>query len=183
MRRSIADAFRVPWIPIALSREVSPFKWVDWAASLDLPYRPVCLPASNRIESLRNALLQWSVHANTIDYPAPAAVAQGHRMQFDTMDNLMADFDTIGRRIDQAWRWNASIGLEILIKRLARLGLRPAPHRGIAHSERLFDTATEQLARLQTSAGNLSANVAHLRALDRTLTRLETFARDWPRGT
>ena len=179
----VADAFRVPWIPIALSREVSPFKWVDWAASLDLPYRPVCLPASNRIESLRNALLQWSVHANTIDYPAPAAVAQGYRMQFETMDNLMADFDTIGRRINQAWRWNASIGLEILMKRLARLGLRPAPGGGVAHSERLFDTATEQLARLQTSAGNMSADAAHTRALDRTLTRLEDFARDWRRGT
>lgn len=40
----IADAFRVPWTPVALSREISPFKWVDWASSLNVAYRPVCLP-------------------------------------------------------------------------------------------------------------------------------------------
>ena len=169
----IADAFRVPWIPIALSREISPFKWVDWAASLDIPYRPTCLPASNRIESLRNALLQWSVHANAMDYPA----------QYDGMDRLMADFETIGRRINQAWRWNASIGLEVVMKRLARLGLREVPRRGVAHSERLFDAATEQLARVQASAGWLSTDLAHARSLERTLIRLEDFARDWRGGT
>jgi hypothetical protein len=29
----------------------------------------------------------------------------------------------------------------------------------------------------------MSADAAHIRALDRTLTRLEDFARDWRRGT
>jgi succinoglycan biosynthesis protein ExoV len=179
----IADAFRVPWIPVALSREISPFKWTDWAASLDMSYRPVCLPASNRIESLRNTLLQWSVHANTMDYPAPAAVAQGYRMQFDGMDALMADFETIGSRINQAWRWNASIGLEVMMKRLARLGLKAAPRVGLGHSERLLETATEHLARVKASAGSLSADGAHARALERALNRLGDFARDWRHGT
>jgi succinoglycan biosynthesis protein ExoV len=179
----IADAFRVPWIPIALSREISPFKWVDWAASLDMPYRPVCLPPSNRIESLRNTLLQWSVHANTMDYPAPTAVAQGHRMQFASVDALMADFELIGSRINQAWRWHASVGLEVLLKRLAGLGLKAPPRVGLGHSERLLQTATEHLARVQANAGSLSTDGAHARALERAMTRLEDFARDRRRGT
>jgi succinoglycan biosynthesis protein ExoV len=42
----IADAYRVPWVAMAGSAEVSWFKWLDWARSLDLPYRPRHLPAS-----------------------------------------------------------------------------------------------------------------------------------------
>ena len=79
----IADAFRVPWIPVALSREISPFKWVDWALSLDVAYRPVCLPPSNGIERLRNAMLTWTVHWNATDYPSSSRVAEGACMHFD----------------------------------------------------------------------------------------------------
>jgi succinoglycan biosynthesis protein ExoV len=32
----IADAFRVPWIPLALSPDFSYFKWNDWAKSLEV---------------------------------------------------------------------------------------------------------------------------------------------------
>ena len=73
----IADAFRVPWIPVALSREISPFKWVDWAASLEVPYRPVCLPASNRIELLAQRLAAVErAFQHRPPIPSPAAVAQ-----------------------------------------------------------------------------------------------------------
>jgi succinoglycan biosynthesis protein ExoV len=175
----IADAFRVPWLPVALSREISPFKWVDWAASLEVPYRPVCLPASNRVELLRNRLLRWSVHSNVAAYPSPVVVARGHRMSFEDLDELMTGFELIGRRIDERWRWNASIGLEMLMKRLARLGLKPAPARGLGDSERLLDAATARLAAVLESPGYLSTDAAHRRALDRTLTQLAQLERDW----
>lgn len=175
----IADAFRVPWLPVALSREISPFKWMDWAASLEVPYRPECLPASNHIELLRNRLLRWSVHSNVADYPSPVAVTRGHRMSFDDLDELMTEFEIIGRRIGERWRWNASIGLEILMKRLARLGLRPEPARGFGDSERMRDVATVRLATVLESPGYLSGDAAHRRALDRTLTQLAQFERDW----
>ncbi len=41
----VADAFRVPWIPVASTRHFSTFKWVDWALSLRVPFKPVLLPA------------------------------------------------------------------------------------------------------------------------------------------
>ena len=37
----VADAFRVPWIPIRSSREILAFKWEDWCGSVGLEYRPV----------------------------------------------------------------------------------------------------------------------------------------------
>jgi succinoglycan biosynthesis protein ExoV len=178
----IADAFRVPWIPIALSREVSPFKWVDWAASMDVPYSPVCLPASNRIEHIRNALLKWSVHSNAAGYPSASLLAHGFRMHFEDLDGLLSDFVEIGHRIDQKWRWNASIGLEVILKGLARLSLGPSAFIEFGASEQMLNAATAQLARLLSSGGYLSSDRAHDHSLDRTLAQLEKFRRDCQRG-
>lgn len=36
----IADAFRVPWIPVVTNASILPFKWQDWCASLQLDYQP-----------------------------------------------------------------------------------------------------------------------------------------------
>jgi succinoglycan biosynthesis protein ExoV len=166
----IADAFRVPWIPVALSREVSPFKWVDWASSLNVSYSPVCLPASNRIEYMRNALLKWTVLSNAPDYPSPSLVAQGIQMHFDDVDLLMSGFEQVGRRINQRWRWNASIGLEIILKRLAMIGL--------GSSRQMNAAAAAHLDKLKTSEGFLSSNHSHSLSLEDTLGRLEALKSD-----
>ncbi len=50
----VADTLRVPWIPVACSPEVAPFKWIDWTQSLDLDYRPVSLPPSSAWEALKH---------------------------------------------------------------------------------------------------------------------------------
>lgn len=36
----IADAFRVPWVPIKTSARILGFKWQDWLSSYSLEYRP-----------------------------------------------------------------------------------------------------------------------------------------------
>lgn len=166
----IADAFRVPWTPVALSREISPFKWVDWASSLNVAYRPVCLPPSNRIERLRDALLMWTVHWNATDYPDSGQVAKGACMRFEDVDRLMSNFDEIGRRINQPWRCKASIGVEAALERLARLGS--------GSDERMLSVATERLGQVNVSEGFLSSDHAHARSLHDTLGRLEDFRRD-----
>ncbi len=170
----IADAFRVPWVPVALSREVSPFKWVDWAASMDVPYSPFCLPASDRIERLRNALLKWSVHSNTAAYPTYTQVARGVRLNFADSDRLMQDYEDIGRRLNQRWRRNASTAVEIVLKRIATLGVGSSPRMGKA--------AALQLAKLLPIEGCLSSDESHARSLEDTLGRLEDLKRDLRRG-
>ena len=57
----IADTLRIPWIPVVASPAIDPFKWRDWTASLDLPYRPWQLPASSAIEYLGHRRLRQSV--------------------------------------------------------------------------------------------------------------------------
>jgi succinoglycan biosynthesis protein ExoV len=41
----VADAFRVPWVPVASTPYFSTFKWVDWTLSLQVPFRLTVLPA------------------------------------------------------------------------------------------------------------------------------------------
>lgn len=49
----VADALRVPWIPVVLSPQSNTFKWLDWTLSLGLPYNPTRLQASSLLESIR----------------------------------------------------------------------------------------------------------------------------------
>lgn len=44
----VADVFRIPWIPVKSSAHINPFKWNDWALTLDLEIH------FNRIKSLFN---------------------------------------------------------------------------------------------------------------------------------
>ena len=41
----VADALRVPWIPVRAYDHINSFKWNDWTESLDLKYEPADLPA------------------------------------------------------------------------------------------------------------------------------------------
>jgi succinoglycan biosynthesis protein ExoV len=50
----IADAFRVPWIPVRFSPHFHAEKWLDWAASLDMTLAiPPLVPLLYRLRALR----------------------------------------------------------------------------------------------------------------------------------
>ena len=123
---------------------------------------------------MRNALLKLSVHSNTADYPSYGQVAHGARMHFEDPERLMSDFEEIGRRINQPWRRNVSTGLEVVMKRLAKLGL--------GSSEKMRAVAAAHLARLPSTEGFLSSDHSHARLLDDTLGRLGEFRNDLKRG-
>jgi succinoglycan biosynthesis protein ExoV len=40
----VADALRVPWLPVQAYTHINRFKWQDWAASLNVRYEPQYLP-------------------------------------------------------------------------------------------------------------------------------------------
>lgn len=41
----VADAFRVPWVPVQIYDHILGFKWGDWCDSMQLPYAPVSIPS------------------------------------------------------------------------------------------------------------------------------------------
>ena len=40
----IADALRIPWVPIRISPDLDEFKWRDWLGSIDLQFEPLRVP-------------------------------------------------------------------------------------------------------------------------------------------
>lgn len=53
----IADAMRVPWVPLITSSQINTFKWLDWTLTIDVPYRPTVLGSSSLREYLRDKSL------------------------------------------------------------------------------------------------------------------------------
>lgn len=47
----VADALRVPWIPVQSTPAILDFKWRDWCASLELEYRPHRIVAALPVSS------------------------------------------------------------------------------------------------------------------------------------
>jgi succinoglycan biosynthesis protein ExoV len=40
----VADALRVPWIPVRVDRRFQEFKWRDWTQSIGVPFNPASIP-------------------------------------------------------------------------------------------------------------------------------------------
>jgi succinoglycan biosynthesis protein ExoV len=51
----VADALRVPWVPLITSNRINTFKWLDWSLTLDVRYQPLELPSLSLLEAIRNA--------------------------------------------------------------------------------------------------------------------------------
>jgi succinoglycan biosynthesis protein ExoV len=64
----IADALRVPWIPVRAYNRINRFKWNDWCASLKIEYNPFELPAlwsrAHVIDRLEHKLINSRILVN-----------------------------------------------------------------------------------------------------------------------
>lgn len=74
----VADAYRVPWVPVKFGPRVTPFKWHDWASSLDvkmeffdlLPFFNALYRMERRANGAlrRNSIfLDWRKHAGRFE--------------------------------------------------------------------------------------------------------------------
>lgn len=106
----VADTLRIPWVPVVCSPAIPPFKWIDWARSLDLEYRPLALPPSSGWEAIKHRKIRV---ANPRDYHAATGGAD--------LDTLIDDFH---RRYGAAA--NDDVGAPLKMGRGARTLVRMA---------------------------------------------------------
>jgi succinoglycan biosynthesis protein ExoV len=172
----IADAFRVPWVPVVLSREVAAFKWADWAATVGVPYRPLRLPYSSPVELLRDRMLQYSAFGY-IGRLAPV----GTPLRWSE-DELLHDHAAAIARVANTVHMNASRCAEALLKRVARAA--PATHARLAPGlyARFSEGAAAHLELAARSDGWLSADGAHRAALARCQEALHRLHADHRQG-
>lgn len=88
----VADAFRVPWIPVACYDHILDFKWQDWCQSLGMDYQPGRLPSlwdmerqlpgADRAKAvLKRTLLRAGVWSDNWTRPVPATSSARERDQ------------------------------------------------------------------------------------------------------
>ena len=161
----IADALRVPWIPVVLSREVAPFKWTDWAATVGVEYLPLLLSPSSPLEQLRARVLTHSSFANIGPLRDQAGRGNGPRELAWTREQLLDDHAASSARAAQPWRRRASMLAEAVLKRTAQLAATPHERVAPGLHRRLREQAAGQLRQVLASPQRLSTDVAHQRAL------------------
>ena len=127
----VADAFRVPWIPVASTSHFSTFKWVDWTLSLRVPFRPVVFPPVSTRHGCQRVWLKFFAERCRVDDLKTDGVA-------DELDSpaVMALLDYTVRRLTSPrsrsvawWKLKAAAFhrrmLDPTLARLSRNVLRP----------------------------------------------------------
>jgi succinoglycan biosynthesis protein ExoV len=155
----VADALRVPWIPMVTSPQISTFKWLDWTRSMELPYRPCHLPPSNIASRVQDSML-WATGGN-------------HGFAPDTDDAAVVRFQRRNRLFQRRW-WPPArlVGRQLnkLATRLAGAAQRMRPMWAI--DEAYFDRAAASLAAASRQQGLLSRDQVFRDRLDALAGRL-----------
>lgn len=94
----VADALRVPWIPIRTKSDILAFKWKDWTASLDMTYRPFTIRRKGSLLNRDNAFRAIVWYATM----AQLAFAAKTRSPMLSEEAVLNDrIDTLYRVIDR----------------------------------------------------------------------------------
>jgi len=145
----VADALRVPWVPLVTSSEVSSFKWVDWTLSMKLEYDSVHIPLHNLRSQWRdfalNALKQTRFKT---PFDAETQLLAGHVQTANAPGVIKNIRNALSLRLcgKRGMRWMAQLEGSSLFQWM---------------EERLIDAAAERL-RLSARRSGFLSEEAHL---------------------
>jgi succinoglycan biosynthesis protein ExoV len=98
----VADALRIPWVPVRTNEAIKSFKWEDWCQSMALEYRPHVLPtiwpesANPRIVQRARRRVKLTLASRAL-----ATVARTARPVLSREDILHARVGELERRLEQ----------------------------------------------------------------------------------
>jgi succinoglycan biosynthesis protein ExoV len=158
----VADAVRVPWVPVVSSPQVSTFKWLDWTSSLNLPYTPSRIRASSAAVQLRNAMLWAYGQTHEFSHRRKGAPLDYYTTRYQSRPSgARSEVQRLGRRVHRrAEKWLAS-------PRLSTWRAR--------HDERAINRAAADLAGLADNAGMLSDEPVFRQRVDVLVERLASL--------
>jgi succinoglycan biosynthesis protein ExoV len=160
----VADALRVPWVPIRIRRNALPFKWRDWCQSVGLDYTPVQLPSSSAEEAL---LLHYGQ-------------LRGHLVKASRRRGVRDDSGAGMPRTARAHgsvRWSAARCFDASV----RMRVLPVVTRAVtrlADADRRFERAVNALRDAAAHGGVLSRDGTISARLDELDARLDWLRRD-----
>lgn len=139
-----SDTLRVPWVPLSISSENHTFKWLDWTAAMQLPYRPRELPPSSFLEHLQSRFAEL--------------LRTDYRLKNASMDQALAfHAQTLQRRgsIATALRRRVALYGVVLLKGVLKLPGLSALHRRL--DERQFRKAVAAMREAALAPAFLSS--------------------------
>jgi succinoglycan biosynthesis protein ExoV len=151
----VADALRVPWIPVALSPQSNTFKWLDWTLSLGLPYDPALLGPSTLLEAVRCRSLRFCGEKHFLENRAPSNALEHYKR----MIRLKS------RKHWPLWKWR----MEQLTYHLPKKIITSAPLSGFRSRQDESRTyrAAEELRRVAELPSYLSEERVFMAKLER----------------
>jgi succinoglycan biosynthesis protein ExoV len=101
----VADALRVPWVPIVCYPHILDFKWRDWCESLRIDYSPLHLPgiwtvpkdwtlAARCKNQIKRTLLSLGAKGNDWTPPHPISPRRDKSMLIDSLGMVVARHST-----------------------------------------------------------------------------------------
>ena len=167
----VADTFRVPFVPLVSSREISSFKWMDWTLSMDLPYRPIRLPASSTVEAVRDRLTPLTGRQYLNDSVLAPETRDGAAIADRLIEQLQADIAARGEQRLAAAQPQCDARLAARPASLPRPALSKGALRGF--DERCRDRATEALRRAAVATSYLSDDRIFANRRERMVEKVE----------
>lgn len=169
----VADTLRVPFVPLVSSREISSFKWTDWALSMGLPYRPIRLPPSTLLDAARDKLVTLMGHGH-LNPAVFGELASNDGIADELLRHLG---QTSEREQSAAWR-----SVNDNTKRLWRRAVKPATEKaskGALRSvdRRLFDRAAETMRKAMHATSYLSEDRVYESKLAQLMDQVEVTRR------
>ncbi|MCW1874113.1 polysaccharide pyruvyl transferase family protein [Erwinia sp. INIA-01] len=150
----IADAMRVPWVPVITSPQINTFKWLDWTQTVNLSYEPKILGSSSFREAYRSRTL--------------SLYGENYFIKSLSIDDAVSDFYRKRNLKSNSWWRTYKTTTEKLVF--------SAPNKLLSNDlvERLFDekyqvAIIKALVELKSSNGFLSKDVDFYRNIERLL--------------
>ncbi len=165
----VADAYRVPWIPVWSSREISSFKWYDWGMAVGAPINPQRLPAPSSLSWLDDFMAPFVANDNS-RFPDPRAVDPSGGLP-GAVERMRADLHARQGPWPQFCRRNYLRARDRAAVPFLRLI-------GDAWDERRIDRTAGTLAGLAKAKGFLSDEVQFRQAEARLNAAIERFKAD-----
>ncbi len=172
----IADALRTPWIAIATSPEIVPFKWADWSFSLDMAYKPVCLAPSSFGEYIRNIVslvgyCRYIFQKGLFVLNSPVT-----QLEFTSPEEATDTYKSNFRRSKQKWREILTGVLEAIIKRILK------KKTALAKKGKIYNNALSQMKEVLEMPASLSDEAVHKAKLEQMTAALRQIESDYEKG-
>lgn len=150
----IADAMRVPWIPVITSPQINTFKWLDWLQTINVQYSPIILGSSSFRESIRSQTL--------------SLYGENYYIKSLSPEDCLSDFYKKRNIKSKVWWRNYKIMTERMVFSL--------PNKLLSNSfvddnfnKRFLESATRKLISLKGNNGFLSEDNYFYRNVERLL--------------